>query len=315
MCHDVFNDYKARLMKHVLITGGTGLIGSSLCKQLIAQHYQVTVLSRNLKTVRKKCGQQVKGITSLAEIDDDVIIDVVINLAGEPIADKRWSKNRKAELTASRINLTHDLVKWINDRQLKPECLISGSAVGWYGNGSSEILTEQSKYHDEYTHQLCNAWEKQALQAKQTGIRVAIVRTGLVLAAKGGFIQKMLLPFKLGLGGRLGSGDQYMPWIHLTDISNLIIFLLEDTRAHGVFNASAPQPVTNKKFTAALAKQLNRVALIPVPAWLLKCLLGEMSRLLLTGQNAIPKKAQAMGFRFVYTDVTLALADILSTNK
>tara|TARA_R110001606_G_scaffold361754_7_gene515349 strand:- start:268194 stop:269102 length:909 start_codon:yes stop_codon:yes gene_type:complete len=302
-------------MKHVLITGGTGLIGSSLCKQLIDQHYHVTVLSRNLKTVTQKFGQQVRGITSLSDINDNVIIDIVINLAGEPIADKRWSKNRKGELEASRISLTHDLVQWLTKRQQKPDCLISGSAVGWYGDGSSDILSEQSNYHNEYTHQLCDAWEKQALQAEQSGIRVCIIRTGLVLAAKGGFIQKMLLPFKLGLGGRLGSGDQYMPWIHLTDITKLLIFLLEDSRAHGVFNACSPHPVTNKKFTAALAKQLHRVAFIPVPAWLLKCLLGEMSRLLLTGQNAIPKKAQAMGFRFIYTDVTLALADILSTKE
>jgi len=302
-------------MKHVLITGGTGLIGSSLCRKLIDQNYQVTVLSRNLKTVSQKCGQQVQGITSLSEINANVVIDVVINLAGEPIADKRWSKNRKVELETSRINLTHELVKWMSERKLKPESLISGSAVGWYGDGSSEILTEQSKYKDEYTHQLCDAWEKQALQAEQAGIRVCIVRTGLVLAKNGGFIQKMLLPFKLGLGGKLGQGEQYMPWIHLTDMTNLLVFLLEDRGAHGVFNACSPQPVTNKKFTAALAKQLHRVAFIPVPAWLLKILLGEMSRLLLTGQNATPEKAQAIGFRFVYTDVTLALANILSTNK
>lgn len=306
---------KVTLMKHILIMGGTGLIGSALCKQLITQGYQVTVLSRKPQTVAQKCGQQVKGIKSLSELNDDVVIDAVINLAGEPIADKRWSNNRKTELETSRIDLTHDLVAWMAKRQHKPECLISGSAVGWYGDGGSEVLTEQSKYHDEYTHQLCDAWEKQALQAEQTDIRVCIVRTGLVLTAKGGFMQKMLLPFKLGLGGKLGSGDQFMPWIHLADMRNLIIFLLEDSRAHGVFNACSPKPVTNKKFTAALAKQLHRVAFIPVPAWLLKCLLGEMSGLLLTGQNAIPKKAQALGFRFVYTDVTLALADILSTKK
>ncbi len=302
-------------MKHVLITGGTGLIGSALCKKLLDKNHQVTVLSRNPQMVAQKCGQQVKGIKALSELSDDDVINAVINLAGEPIADKRWSKNRKSVLEASRIDLTHDLVKWIAKRQFKPECLISGSAVGWYGDGGSAPLTEQSSYHDEYTHQLCDAWEKQALTAKKAGLRVCVARTGLVLADKGSFLQKMLLPFKLGLGGKLGNGDQFMPWIHLTDMTNLLIFLLENNRADGVFNACSPQAVTNKVFTTALSKQLKRFAFIPVPAILLQGLLGEMSRLLLTGQNALPEKAQAMGFRFVYTDVTLALTDILSTKK
>jgi uncharacterized protein (TIGR01777 family) len=302
-------------MRHILITGGTGLIGSALCKKLLDKNYQITVLSRYPNTVAQKCGQQVAGIKSLSEIDDDVVIDAVINLAGEAIADQRWTKKRKLELEASRTDLTSDLVNWMAERQHKPECLISGSAVGWYGDGGSELITEQSNYHDEYTHQLCDAWEKSALKAKQEGIRVCIVRTGLVLAAKGGFLQKMLLPFKLGLGGKLGRGEQFMPWIHLTDMTNLLFFILEDRRADGVFNACSPKPVTNKIFTASLARQLHRVAFIPVPAILLKCLLGEMSRLLLTGQNAKPEKAQALGFRFAYTNVRLALNDVLSTNK
>lgn len=302
-------------MKHVLITGGTGLVGSALSKHLISLGYQVTILSRTPQTVAQKCGQYVKAIKSLYELNDEVAINTVINLAGEPIADKRWSKTRKAELEASRIDLTRELVEWMVKRQHKPECLISGSAVGWYGDGGSDVLTEQSTYHDEYTHQLCDAWEKQALKAELAGIRVCIIRTGLVLAPQGGFLQKMLLPFQLGLGGQLGKGEQFMPWIHLNDMTNLLVFLLENRWAYGVFNACSPKPVTNKKFTSALAKQLHRIAFIPVPEMLLTCLLGEMSRLLLTGQNAIPEKAQALGFRFVYTDVTLALADILSTKK
>ncbi len=302
-------------MRHILITGGTGLIGSTLCKKLLDKNYQITVLSRYPQTVPQKCGQQVAGIKSLFEINDDVVIDAVINLAGEAIADKRWSKKRKLELEASRTDLTRELVSWMAERQHKPECLISGSAVGWYGDSGSAIITEQSNYHDEYTHQLCDAWEKSALVAKQAGIRVCIVRTGLVLASKGGFLQKMLLPFKLGLGGKLGTGEQFMPWIHLTDMTNLLVFILENDQADGVFNACSPQPVTNKVFTASLARQLHRVAFIPVPAMLLKCLLGEMSRLLLTGQNTIPEKAQAIGFRFAYTNVTLALNDVLSSNK
>ncbi|HEC57957.1 hypothetical protein LCGC14_0618400 [marine sediment metagenome] len=302
-------------MKHILITGGTGLIGSALCQQLIKKHYKVTVLSRHLNTVSKKCNPQVRGITSLSEIMDDDTVDVMINLAGEPIADKRWSTNRKKQLEASRIDLTRELIQWMANKQIKPNCLISGSAIGWYGDGGDKILTEQSQHHDEYTHHLCDEWEKQALRAQHFGIRVCIIRTGLVLARQGGFIPKMLLPFKLGLGGQLGDGEQFMPWIHLIDIVNLIIFLVENSQANGVFNACSPRPISNKTFTAAFARQLHRVAFIPLPAWLLKSLLGEMSRLLLTGQNAIPEKARAIGFRFVYTNISLALADILSTKK
>ncbi len=304
--------YEAIEMRHVLITGGTGLIGSALCKQLVQKSYRVTVMSRNPKTVANKCGQQVEAIKALSEITDDTVIDTVINLAGEPIADKRWTDKRKIELQTSRIDLTRDLVSWMTQRQQKPTCLISGSAVGWYGDGGAEILTEHSGYQDEYTHQLCEDWEKQALQAQQAGIRVCVVRTGLVLAKKGGFLQKMLPPFKLGLGGRLGHGDQYMPWIHLTDMINMITFLLEDSQAQGVFNGCSPHPITNKEFTSILAKQLHRYAIFPVPSLVLKGLLGEMSSLLLTGQNVLPKKAQALGFSFVYTDATLALADVLS---
>lgn len=302
-------------MKHILITGGTGLIGSALCRQLVDKHYRVTVLSRSPEIVPKKCGKHLKGIKALSEINANDVIDAVINLAGEPIADKRWTTKRKKTLESSRVELTQHLVDWISKRQNKPTCLISGSAVGWYGDGGSEILTEQSQYNDEYTHQLCDKWEKKALAAEVAGLRVCIVRTGLVLASKGGFLQKMLPAFKLGLGGRLGDGGQFMPWIHLTDMINLLIFLLEDNTAEGVFNACSPQPVTNQVFTQILAKQLHRWAVIPAPAWLLTYLLGEMSRLLLTGQHALPKKAQAMGFRFVYTNLTSALADILSTKK
>jgi len=303
------------VMKKILMTGGTGLIGSALCKLLLAQGHHVTVLSRSMETVNIKCGTPVDAIESLADINDDIAIDWVINLAGEPIADKPWTKKRKAVLEASRVDFTRHLVDWMTQRQHTPECLISGSAVGWYGDGEDNVLTEHSDFHDEYTHQLCDAWEQQALRAQQFGTRVCIVRTGLVLAALGGFLHKMLLPFKLGVGGQLGSGQQFMPWIHITDVINLIVFLANNDEAQGVFNACSPQPVRNQTFTTTLAAKLHRYAFIPVPAWLLKHLLGEMSRLLLTGQRAIPEKAEAMGFRFVYTNLTLALADVLSAKN
>ena len=300
-------------MKNILITGGTGLIGSALCELLVGQNHHVTVLSRTPEAVKNKCGNQVKGIQSLTEIDDEMTIDWVFNLAGEPIADKPWTAKRKATLEESRIDLTNQLVDWISQRKQAPECLISGSAVGWYGDGGSSVLTEQSGFVDGYTHQLCEAWEQQALRGSQLGIRVCTVRTGLVLAPNGGFLNKMLLPFKLGLGGKVGSGQQYMPWVHIKDMVDFLSFLANNTQAEGAFNANSPNPVSNKLFTKTLADSLHRYAFISVPAWLLKALLGEMSGLLLTGQRTIPEKAEAMGFRFFYTDLKIALTDVLQS--
>ncbi len=297
-------------MKHILITGGTGLIGSALCELLLSQHHQITVLSRDPSSVPAKCGHFVNAIGSLSEIDDNAKIDWIFNLAGEPIADKPWTKKRKAVLEASRIELTRQLVDWISLRKQTPNCLISGSAVGWYGNGKDRVLTEQSDFTDDYAHRVCEAWEQGALSASQFGVRVCTVRTGLVLASTGGFLHKMLLPFKLCLGGKLGSGKQYMPWIHLEDMVHLLVFLAANEEAQGAFNACSPNPVRNEIFTKTLAETLHRYAFIPLPTWLLKGLLGEMSDLLLSGQRAIPNKAQAMGFEFVYSDLTTALADV-----
>jgi hypothetical protein len=301
-------------MKRYLLTGGTGLIGSALCRQLIMEGHSIIVLSRTPNLVEQRCGKGVRGISSLSEIDPDMVIDAVINLAGEPIADARWTKKRKAIIESSRIEFTQHLVDWLTHRKQKPECLISGSAVGWYGDGGDKPLTEQASFHDEYTHQLCDAWEKQALRAGQVGIRVCIIRTGLVLSAQGGVLKKMLLPFKLGLGGRLGSGKQYMPWIHIDDMVNLIDFLVMNEQYKGVFNGCAPTPVSNHSFTKALATQLNRWAFLPAPAWLLRLLLGEMSRLLLTGQRALPQRALDSGFNFSYSELEPALTDILTND-
>lgn len=300
-------------MKHYLITGGTGLIGSALCRRLVADHNQITVLSRNPSSVEQKCGRGIKAIRSLNEINDESKIDVVINLAGEPIADKLWTKKRKTVLEQSRITTTKNVVDWIAQRKLKPECLISGSAVGWYGDGGDRPINEQSQFHQEYTHSLCEAWEQHAIRAGQNGIRVCIVRTGLVLAPNGGFLKKMLLPFKMGFGGRLGNGQQYMPWIHIDDMVSLLIFLVENEQLKGVFNACSPLPVTNAEFTETLAHSLHRPAFFHLPASFLKLMLGEMSRLLLTGQRALPTKLDANGFKFHYTHLDSALSNILQT--
>jgi len=302
-------------MASYLITGGTGLIGSALSNYLLNAGHDVIIWTRRPNSVAQLYGSQVVAVSSLDHISPHTTVDGVINLAGAAIADRPWTATRKAILEQSRIALTSSIIKWLSARQRKPSVLVSGSAVGWYGDRGDTFLTESSHCHDEYTHQLCNQWEQQALRANELGIRTCIVRTGLVLAHNGGFLNRLLLPFKIGLGGRLGSGQQYMSWIHLQDMIKLIHFLLETNTADGVFNACSPYPVTNKQFTHALAKQLRRPAIIPLPSWLLKLILGEMSCLLVSGQRVIPEKAQAQGFQFDYTELDSALADTLSTNK
>lgn len=294
-----------------LITGGTGLIGSKICQKLQAAGHTVIVLSRSRDKVHQRCGLSAIAVTSLDEIGENEQVDVVINLTGAPIADARWTENRKQELKDSRIKQTEALIQWISQRQQKPSSLISGSAIGWYGDQDDRIVTEDSSYQDEFAHELCDQWEQAALKAEQLGVRVCLVRTGLVLAPGAGFLQRMLLPFKLGLGGPISDGQQYMSWVHLEDICNLFIFLSKQQSLHGVFNGTAPTPVTNAEFSRTLAQNLHRPAIMMVPACVLKLAFGEMSQLLLGGQRVLPEKARAAGFEFQYTDLNAALGDVL----
>lgn len=295
---------------HYLITGGTGLIGSKIGAQLLSAGHHVTVLSRSKSKVEKQCARGTKAIVSLVEIADTEKVDCIINLAGAPIADKRWSDSRKRILEESRINITNDLINWIHSRKDKPDALISGSAVGWYGSRGDEILTEKADYSDDYAHNLCHQWEQAAMEAKSMGVRVCLVRTGLVLAKKGGFLQRMTLPFKLCLGAAIGNGEQFMPWIHINDISELFIFLSQKQHLSGVFNGSAPNPVNNNTFTYTLADVLNRPAIFRAPASFIRLALGEMSTLLLEGQRVVPAKAMTAGFEFQYTELKPSLINI-----
>lgn len=302
-------------MPTYLLTGGTGLIGRAIIEKLCQQHHTVIVLTRDIKKAQNLLVEQVTVIDDLKQIHDTQPIDCVINLAGAPIADKRWSNAQKAQLRASRIGLTEQLVAWLTSRSVKPKSLISGSAVGWYGDQGSEELTERSDYKDDFAHQLCEEWEQAALKAQTAGIRVALVRTGLVIATEGGFLKKMLPPFKFGLGGPIASGEQFMPWIHLDDIRDLFLFLAQNNTTQGVFNGTAPHPVTNAEFTTTLASVLKRPAFFRVPAFVLKLGFGEMSELLLGGQKALPEKVRTAGFQFSYTDLKPALIDVLTTRK
>ncbi|HLA32188.1 MAG TPA: TIGR01777 family oxidoreductase, partial [Pseudomonas sp.] len=237
---------------HILLTGGTGLMGRALCRHWAQQGHQLTVWSRRPQQVAALCGAEVRGIGRLEELAEEPL-DAVLNLAGAPIADRPWTRKRKALLWASRISLTEQLLAWLEARAHKPRVLLSGSAVGWYGDGGERELHEDSPpVSKDFAAQLCGAWEETAQRAEDLGIRVVLLRTGLVLAKEGGMLKRLLPPFKLGLGGPLGSGRQWMPWIHLADQIALIDFLLQHEQASGPYNACAPQPVRNRQFSQAL---------------------------------------------------------------
>jgi uncharacterized protein len=297
---------------HILLTGGTGLIGRQLCRHWLSQGHTLTVWSRQPEKVAKICGTEVRGIARLEDLGQTPV-DAIVNLAGAPIADRPWTSKRKALLWSSRIALTETLLAWLDTRERKPAVLISGSAVGWYGDGGERELTEESApVIDDFASQLCIAWEETAQRAEALGIRVILIRTGLVLSADGGFLSRLLLPFKLAMGGPLGNGRQWMPWIHIKDQIALIDFLLHQNTASGPYNACAPKPVRNSEFAKTLGAVLHRPAFMPMPTLVLKVCLGEMSLLLLGGQKAMPVRLLEAGFTFQFTDLRAALDDLSS---
>ncbi len=296
---------------HILLTGGTGLIGRQLCQHWLGQGHRLTVWSRHPEEVAALCGAEVLGVARLEEVIG--VVDAVVNLAGAAIADRPWTHKRKALLWSSRIGLTETLLTWLEGLAQKPAVLISGSAVGWYGDGGERELTEASgPVQDDFPSQLCIAWEETAQRAEALGMRVVLVRTGLVLAAEGGFLSRLLLPFKLALGGPIGNGRQWMPWVHIKDQIALIDFLLHKDDASGPYNACAPHPVRNREFAKTLGQVLHRPAFMPMPAFALKVGLGELSGLLLGGQKAIPERLMAAGFTFQFTELHTALDDLSS---
>ncbi|CAD5379753.1 Epimerase family protein YfcH [Pseudomonas sp. OF001] len=296
----------------ILLTGGTGLIGRALCRLWAGQGHELVVWSRRPQEVAGLCSGA-RGIARLDELAPDLPLDAVVNLAGAPIADRPWTAARRRLLWDSRIGLTGQLVDWLARRQLRPGVLLSGSAVGWYGDGGERRLNEDSPAGSEdFASELCFAWEAAALRAEELGIRVVLVRTAPVLAARGGMLARLLPPFRLGLGGRMGSGRQWMPWIHLEDEVGLIDFLLHHEDCRGPYNACAPNPVRNAEFARTLGRVLHRPALLPAPACVLRLALGEMAGLLLGGQHLQPQRTLDAGYRFRFPDLEAALADLLA---
>lgn len=295
---------------NILVTGGTGLIGGHLIPRLLALGHQVTVLTRSPEKARDRLDSRVALWTTLddkKQLDD---VDAVINLAGEPIADKRWSSAQKERLCQSRWRITQKLADLINASETPPSVLISGSATGYYGDLGEVVVTEEEPPHNEFTHKLCARWEQIACTAQSDRTRVCLLRTGVVLAPKGGILGKMVPPFRLGLGGPIGNGRQYLPWIHVDDMVNGILWLL-DNDLRGPFNMVSPYPVRNEQFAHALGHALQRPAFVRVPATAIRLLMGESSVLVLGGQRALPKRLEASGFAFRWYDLEEALEDVI----
>jgi uncharacterized protein (TIGR01777 family) len=300
------------MFMRILITGGTGLIGRHLCMALLAEGHQLTVLSRHPETVAVKCGASVRAMAALEEWRPDRTFDAVINLAGEPIVDEVWTDRRKQALRDSRIALTEKLVRCIAAAKQRPVVLLSGSAVGYYGDRGDIELDENAEAGNDFAAELCRDWEVAANAAEEYGVRVCLLRTGLVLSKNGGLLGRMLLPFRLGLGARLGDGRQWMSWVHIDDYVVMVLCLLRDEQMCGPFNMTAPQPVTNAEFTRSLASMLHRPAFFIAPALLLRLTMGERAVLLLEGQHVLPAKLMKAGCQFRFPNLSSALNSVLS---
>ncbi|MGH8441300.1 MAG: TIGR01777 family oxidoreductase [Nevskiaceae bacterium] len=293
---------------HVLVTGGTGFLGRALCATLLAQGHAVSVLTRDRARAARLLPP---GAAALEALPADAP-QAIVNLAGESLGAQRWTEARKRAFVDSRAGTTRALVDWMARLPRKPGVLVSGSAVGYYGARGDEPLDENAPPRDEFQSTLCAQWEAEARKAEGLGVRVCRVRTGIVLGVGGGALAAMKLPFSLGLGGHLGDGRQWMSWIHRDDWVALILWLLADDGRTGAYNATAPNPATNRDFARALGASLHRPAVLPMPAFMVRLLVGEMAHLLLTGQKVVPARAQTEGFAFRYPDLRAALAAVWS---
>lgn len=293
----------------IFLTGGTGLIGKHFIDTFKSEHH-FTVLSRSPEIARKQLPLSVRIVDDLDKIEDIGEFDAVINLAGEPIADKRWTNNQKRIICESRWNTTSALVNKINQSTNPPSVFLSGSAIGYYGRQGDVDVVETSVPHKEFTHDVCVKWEAIANTIDASKTRLCILRTGVVLASQGGALDKMAFPFKLGLGGKISSGTQYLSWIHIDDMVRAMMHLLTSDDAHGNFNFTAPRPVTNAEFSSALAKALKRPCLFTVPRITMKLAMGEAADMILEGQKVIPQRLLASGYLFNYPDVNRALGAI-----
>jgi len=294
----------------VLVTGATGFIGSALVAQLLARGDSVVALSRNATKARRKLGARVQIVESLAQIAPSAVIDAVVNLAGEPLAGGPWNAARKRRFVDSRVQTTAQLIDLFERLASPPAVLVNGSAVGYYGERGDDTLDERDGPRDEFLSTLCQQWEAEARRAEMLGLRVCLLRTGLVFGAGGGLLAPLLLSSRLGLGAVFADGRQWQPWIHMDDEIGLILHLIDHPTLSGPFNATSPEPVTQRALMDAIAAELRRPRWLRVPASLLK-LSGEMSVLFTVSQRVLPTFALESGYVFRYPTLAAALRQII----
>jgi len=300
----------------VLITGATGFIGRALVAELQRTGHRVVAWARSDARARSVLGAGVDIVSTSAGQDalnaavSDC--DAAINLAGEPLLGKRWTEKRRAVLRASRVDVTHQLVAAMEAASSRHRVLVSGSAVGFYGDRGDEVLNESSSPREDFLSRLCRDWEHAAEAASASAVRVVVVRTGVVLGRDGGALSRMLPPFKLGVGGPIGSGRQYFPWIHLRDLVRLFVAALEDDRYRGPVNGVAPQQTTSRTFAKALGRAVHRPAILPTPSLALRAIFGEAAVVLLASQRVDPAVARRLGFVWEFPSLDAALENIIN---
>ncbi len=296
-----------------LVTGATGFIGPHLLRRLdrpVVLSRDANQAHRTLKSynVEAYSWDPLSGSPPLKAFEG---IDVIFHMAGEPVASGRWTAAKKRLIRDSREVGTRHLVQALKQLPSRPAVLISASATGWYGDRGDQVLDESTPPAHDFLANVCVAWEREAQAAMELGIRVACIRTGIVLGREGGALKKLLPPFRFGLGGPLGNGRQWMPWIHVDDLASIYLYAAQQPNVSGPLNAAAPNPVTNKQFTKALAAALHRPAIFPVPYLALRVALGEFAKILFDSQRAVPKATLATSFQFQYPEIGPALDAIL----
>ncbi|HWP82268.1 MAG TPA: TIGR01777 family oxidoreductase [Bacteroidota bacterium] len=305
----------------LVIAGGSGFLGRALIRRLLELRHSVTILSRNPDAARGRLPSEVSVVSwdarSVGSWKDQIDgADAVINLTGESIGNKRWTKRQKEILLSSRIDSTKAIVEAITSARQRPKTLINQSAVGYYGNVPDGDVTEDHPAGSDFLALVATQWEAEALKAEELGVRVVMPRTGVVLSQDGGALPRMLLPFRLFVGGPLGSGRQWFPWIHLTDEVAAFEFILQNSSLKGPVNLTAPESATMKQFCAILGRVMHRPSWAPVPGFVLKIILGEMAGpLLLGGQKVVPKKLLQAGYTFHYPNLEEALRNILTSGE
>ncbi|MGB8476823.1 MAG: TIGR01777 family oxidoreductase [Candidatus Acidiferrum sp.] len=299
----------------ILVSGSSGLVGNALVRALAKSGHTVCRLVRPGTVMKdgRNDGFQVAWNPTTGELGGAAVgADAVVSLAGASIAERRWTAARKAALRSSRIDTTRALVNALAKMNARPRVLVSASAIGYYGNRGDELLTEESPPGNDFLSSLAVEWEAEARKAEAIGIRVVLARFGIVLARDGGALPKMMLPFRFFAGGKIGSGRQWMSWIALDDVIEILCLALENGEVRGPINVISPQPVQNAEFTKTLAGVMHRPALFPAPAFALRLALGEMAdALLLSSTRVLPQKLDRLGYRFLHPDLKSALATIL----